>query len=122
VLVITARGGKRWTIPKGVVERSMTPAASAAKEAYEEAGVMGAVDGTPIGSYDYEKWGGTCHVEVFPMLVSAVLDDWPEAHGRRRRWLSIEEAADAVSSDDVRRLLREFGARSYGDPGSAPMP
>jgi phosphohistidine phosphatase len=41
VLVITSRKGTRWVLPKGIVEPGMTAAASAAKEAMEEAGVEG---------------------------------------------------------------------------------
>lgn len=111
VLLITSRGGKRWTIPKGVVERGMTAAASAAKEAYEEAGVRGDVGTSPLGSYEYEKWGGTCHVEVYPLHVREVLDPWPESHARRRRWLSVGEATAAVANDDLRRVLSAFDAR-----------
>ena len=44
VLLVTSRKGTRWVLPKGVVEPGMTPAASAAREALEEAGIRG-VDG-----------------------------------------------------------------------------
>jgi phosphohistidine phosphatase len=110
VLLITSRGGKRWAIPKGVVERGMTAAASAAQEAYEEAGVRGDVGDVPLGSYEYEKWGGTCAVEVYAMHVREVLDDWPEPH-RQRRWLSLDEAASTVETDDLRRMFTALAGR-----------
>ena len=105
VLLITSRRRRRWTLPKGIVERGMTAAASAAKEAYEEAGVRGDVGSVPLGAYDYRKWGGTCRVEVYPLRVLEELDAWPEAHERERRWLPLAEAIDAVRKDDLRRLL-----------------
>ena len=114
VLLITSRGGRRWTIPKGVVERHMTAAASAAKEAYEEAGVRGDVDAASLGSYEYEKWGGTCAVEVYAMRVTEVLDDWPESR-RRRRWLSLDEAASALETDGPRRMLAALADRLRGE-------
>lgn len=50
VLLITSRKRKRWVLPKGVVEPGMTPAGSAEKEAFEEAGIEGRVDDRPLGS------------------------------------------------------------------------
>jgi phosphohistidine phosphatase len=55
VLLVTSRKGKRWVLPKGVVEPDLTPAVSAEKEAMEEAGVRGAVDDEPLGTYEYRK-------------------------------------------------------------------
>ena len=39
VLLVTSFGGKRWVLPKGIVEKGYSPSRSAAKEAWEEAGV-----------------------------------------------------------------------------------
>jgi phosphohistidine phosphatase len=55
VLLVTSRKGKHWVLPKGVVEPDLTPAVSAEKEAMEEAGVRGAVDDEPLGTYEYRK-------------------------------------------------------------------
>jgi 8-oxo-dGTP pyrophosphatase MutT (NUDIX family) len=105
VLLVTSRTGKRWVLPKGVVEPGMTPAASAEKEALEEAGVRGAVGDQPIGAYCYRKWRGTCTVEVFLMRVTEVLRAWPEAGSRRREWLTLAEARERVDEADLRRIL-----------------
>ena len=86
VLLISSRGGKRWVLPKGIVEPGMTPVASAMKEALEEAGVEGDVGREPLGAYRYRKWGGICEVTVYPYAVSNELENWPEAEWRRRRW------------------------------------
>jgi len=43
VLLITSSDGQHWVIPKGVIEPGMSAAESAAKEAYEEAGIRGRV-------------------------------------------------------------------------------
>ena len=65
LMVITSRGRKRWIIPKGVIEKDLSPAESAVKEAFEEAGIRGRVSEIPLGEYQYQKWGGTCTVQVF---------------------------------------------------------
>jgi phosphohistidine phosphatase len=109
VLLVTSRSGKRWIVPKGIVEKQLTPAESAAKEAWEEAGVRGALLPGPIGSYRYEKWGGTCTVEVFVLRVEEWADQWPEPE-RRRRWAGLEEAAGEVREPDLAALVRTVAA------------
>ncbi len=105
VLIISSSGGKRWVVPKGIVEPGLSPAASAAAEAAEEAGVEGAVGITPLGRYRYQKWGGTCEVEVYPMLVHHELAEWPESSLRRRRWLPVDEAAKEVGRKELGELI-----------------
>jgi len=93
IMVIASRKGTRWVIPKGVKEPELSLRDSAGKEALEEAGVRGRLDEQPIGHYDYKKWGGVCHVAVFPMEVSESVpeDEWEESH-RERRWLEARTA------------------------------
>ncbi len=107
-LLITSRKRRRWILPKGICERGMSASASAAKEALEEAGVRGRVAAEPLGRYEYRKWGGTCRVEVFTMLVEEILERWPEQF-RDREWLTPEEAAGRVEEEDLGRLLLAVG-------------
>ncbi len=110
ILLVTSRKRKRWVIPKGICEPDLSAAESAAKEAFEEAGIRGRVSGEPVGRYDYRKWGGTCRVEVFTMAVETVLDEWPEDF-RDRRWLRPEEAVLRVEEAGLQRLLRSTAER-----------
>jgi 8-oxo-dGTP pyrophosphatase MutT (NUDIX family) len=112
VLLITSRKRKRWVLPKGVVEPGMTPADSAAKEAFEEAGIEGTVDGRPLGSYRYRKWGGTCTVEVFAMRVAEETAGWPEADIRTREWVPLADAAGRVEEADLKRMIAELVERA----------
>ena len=104
VLLVTSRGRKRWVLPKGVVEPDLSAVDSAVKEAWEEAGVEGIVNSRALGSYTYEKWGGQCAVQVFPMLVKRVSEVWPEST-RGRRWFEPEVAAREVDEPGLRELL-----------------
>ena len=119
VLLITSRGGRRWVLPKGIVDPGLSAPASAAKEALEEAGIEGAVWDRAVGSYSQEKWGGTCCIEVFPMQVTAQLEDWPEATMRRRKWLSLKAARKRVEDTGLRTILqnlpRELAARAESE-------
>lgn len=107
--MISSRSGKRWVVPKGIVEPDLSPADSAANEAWEEAGVRGSVRPGAVGTYQYEKWGGTCTVEVFVLDVEQVEDTWPEQDFRRRRWLTVDEAADLVREDGLAEMIRALG-------------
>lgn len=108
VLLITSRRRKRWIIPKGIVEPDLSPAESAAKEALEEAGVTGILHPDEIGEYAYEKWGGICHVKVFLLQVTQVLDSWEESFLRDRRWLSLPDAIELIEERDLQNILRSI--------------
>ena len=108
VLLITSIRGQRWIIPKGLVEPGMSPAESAAKEAFEEAGIRGRVAPDPLGEYSYRKWGGTCQVLVFLMEVTAVLEQWEEMDVRRRKWLRAYEAAERVREPELQQWLHDL--------------
>ncbi len=55
VLLVSSRETRRWVIPKGWPMAGLSDAESAAREAFEEAGVEGKVAGKPIGSFAYDK-------------------------------------------------------------------
>lgn len=109
VLLITSRKRRRWIVPKGVVEPGMSPAESAAKEAYEEAGIKGTVLPGSLGSYEYEKWGGICRVEIFAMAVEEQLNAWPEAF-RDRQWFGVPQAVERVSDSVLKGLIASLAS------------
>src|SRR5262245_16490511 len=88
VCLITSSNGKRWVIPKGLIDPGHTAGESALLEAWEEAGLVGVLRPEPVGSYLYSKYGETYHVTVFLMEVTEAKTDWPERQLRQRLWLS----------------------------------
>src|SRR5262249_48004872 len=87
VMLVTSRETRRWIIPKGWPHKGKAPHHSAAREAFEEAGVVGAVRRHPLGSFAYEKRFKNgrvvlCEVHVFPLKVRRQNKQWPE---RRQR-------------------------------------
>jgi len=120
VLLVSSRSGKRWLLPKGIVEPGMSAGDSALKEALEEAGVDGAVGGRSLGSYRYRKWGGTCEVEIYPLRVRNELDEWPESQIRRRRWHSVRVAMRRIENKGLRRIVKDLPAAA--DPANTPWP
>ncbi len=113
VMLITSRGTGRWIVPKGWPMAGLKPWRAAAREAYEEAGIVGEIDKRAAGRYDYEKLleDGTvtrCHVDVFPLRVEEELARWPEQDQRTRRWFSPEQAAALVQEEGLQSLLAEL--------------
>lgn len=111
VLLITSRETHRWIIPKGWPMRGLPPREVAAREAFEEAGLVGTIVGKhAIGSYHYIKrlpdgQQARCHVKVFLLSVDHQADDWQEKAEREWRWLSPEKAAGLVEESGLAELL-----------------
>ncbi|NOQ35565.1 MAG: NUDIX domain-containing protein, partial [Methylococcaceae bacterium] len=99
-LLISTSSKNRWGLPKGIVEPAYTPQASAAKEAWEEAGIEGVVADEALGRYTHEKWGGVCSIAVYPMAVTSIIsaDKWIESD-RLRQWYTPEQAAELLPSE-----------------------
>ncbi|HSS15086.1 MAG TPA: NUDIX hydrolase [Rhizomicrobium sp.] len=113
VLLITSLNSKRWILPKGWPEPELGPAENAAREAFEEAGVVGKISAQPIGSYHYlkeRKEGGgiPCSVEVFALEVTKQLDEWPEKGSRKFSWLPVDQAAAHLAEPGLRQILKDF--------------
>lgn len=118
VMLVTSRESRRWVIPKGNLSSGLSPHDGAAAEAEEEAGVIGRVCPTPLGSYRYRKRRGSgaslmVNVEVFPLAVTEELPAWKEQGERDRRWFTLNEAADAVAEPDLRDLIRSFSTSEF---------
>ena len=105
VCLVTSRSGRRWVIPKGQIDPGHTAGEAALIEAWEEAGVLGALDPEPAGTYHYEKFGLDHHVTVFVMRVTDQKSDWPEQLDRRREWVPFETAAEWIDDPGLRDLL-----------------
>jgi len=110
IVLITSLKSKKWIVPKGVVEKGMTPQESAAKEAFEEAGVIGIPGVREIGAYQYEKWGGICTVKVYTMEVEELLNEWDESCKRERLVEDIDKAVELIANNDLKIMIKNFFA------------
>ncbi len=106
ICLVTSSSGKRWVIPKGLIDPGKTAGEIALQEAWEEAGLVGVLQQEPVGSYLYDKYGGTCHVTVFCMQVTEAAEQWPERSQRQRCWLSPAQALTRIEERGLRDLLR----------------
>lgn len=115
IMLVTSRDTGRWVLPKGWTEKDVTGSELAAKEAFEEAGIVGEAAPELVGSCRYLKRlprGRVieCEVRVFPMRVDRLVDDWPERGQRTRRWFTPAQAAVEVEEGDLAMLLLRLAA------------
>jgi len=113
VLLITTKQSKRWIIPKGRPIGGLKPAKCAAREAFEEAGVRGAVGKKPIGAFRFVKTVDDslsllCRVRVYPMKVKRHMRSWPEALDRTQRWFEPAAALAAVNDVGLKTVISRF--------------
>lgn len=107
ICLVTSSNGKRWVIPKGLIEPGQTAGETALQEAWEEAGLVGTLRQEPIGSFVYEKWCGACHVTVFVMDVTEMKQDWPERTIRQRIWTTPAGAVERLDDVGLVEIINE---------------
>jgi len=110
-VLLVSRSTSGWGFPKGGIKRAQTATVAARAECLEEAGVLGRIDPTPLGSYRYRKRGQPRRVQVFAMLAERLLERWDEEGRRARVWVSLREATRMLSSDNARPMLSALRER-----------
>ena len=119
VLMVTNRGRKRkrWILPKGWPVGGLDLPGSAQQEAWEEAGVRGQARPEPVGQYLHanlhaDDFVQQIEVRVYRIDQPTMLDDYPEARQRDRRWLPLAEVASIVDQPGLAALLRQLAERA----------
>jgi 8-oxo-dGTP pyrophosphatase MutT (NUDIX family) len=111
VLLVTSRDTGRWIIPKGWPVKRKSPHKSAAREALEEAGVIGRINRRPLGAFSYKKRLKSgkvviCEVQVFVMKVKRRVGNWLEKGQRKAKWLPRTKAAKTVGDRVLGTIIR----------------
>src|SRR3712207_2356366 len=105
-MLVTSRETKRWVIPKGNPIAGLPSYLAAAREAYEEAGVIGTPTDAVIGRFCYDKKrkNGTTRratVQVYALPVVTQLERWPECEERETAWFARDDAATRVDEPEL---------------------
>ena len=127
ILLVTTRQSRCWIVPKGWPIKGLKPAKSAAREAFEEAGVGGRIGGKSIGLLlDETGIRVSCEVRVFPLLVKRQSEVWPEREQRVVQW-APNRAVSLIREPELKALVAAFAkraavrraqaSRSYGRQG-----
>ena len=118
ILIVTTRQSRRWIVPKGWPIKRLTPSRSAAREAFEEAGVRGKIGARPIGNFRYKKAAdengaeANCEVKVFPLLVKRQSATWPEFGQRVAQWVDPEKAISLIRVPELKLMVAKFAKRA----------
>ena len=105
VLLITTRNDN-WGLPKGNLIKKIGARKTALQEAYEEAGVIGEIEGkgkqfTPSDNVCYHFW---------PMNVEKELNQWPESRSRTRKWVKPEKALQLIKREAAKEAIQTFAS------------
>jgi 8-oxo-dGTP pyrophosphatase MutT (NUDIX family) len=99
ILLISKRRAHKWGIPKGRLVSHLSFAENAAKEAFEEGGVIGRISPDAVGIFRAQKRADNqlaplvIEVWVYLLEVTAACAKWPEKGKRQTRRVSCEMAA-----------------------------
>ncbi|MBZ0178730.1 MAG: NUDIX hydrolase [Melioribacteraceae bacterium] len=115
LLLITSRKKKSWIFPKGIIENKLSPQQSAAKEAIEEAGVMGKVFKKKVGKYYLQKWDGICEVKIYLMEVDKILKSWQEEKIRNRKWVSVDAAKELIKNKQLQKIVKNLDKSDFAN-------
>ncbi len=114
-LLVKTRGGTKWTFPKGDPDRSLTHSQAAEREAWEEAGVHGAIEPKHFHLYLHSKgvfWKPSgireYVVKAFLLEVDGVGDS--HEHDRNPTWFSAYEARNILAEGREVKYAKEIQA------------
>ncbi len=124
VLLITSRRRGRWIVPKGWLVKGRSPAQSAAREAFEEAGrhrprLSGA---GRLCLHEVRRGRVRRAVAASPVQPACAghAHHWREKEQRQRRWYPAAAAPEIIAEPDLARLVHAWQSRlaaSAGDGG-----
>ncbi len=107
IILITAKNPrKNWIVPKGHIEKELSPEKSAAKEALEEAGLKGNIRSEIIGSVCYIKKNKKHKVDFYPFHVTEILGNWPEKEQRERIAVEQDYVKRFVLDEELLRIIK----------------
>ena len=122
-LFVKSSSGRR-IFPKGKVEKGEDPWDSAAREAKEEAGVLGNVSQRPLTTFWFERPKRGTRELVTVYLLEVVVDKVLREDGRKPKWWTLDRALEklskkkqAANAEELKRVVQEAHAAIGGNSG-----
>ena len=111
VMLVTPSAGGGWILPKGNIAKRMDTLKSAAKEAFEEAGVVGECENNVLGVINFSKTAsGIASARIYPLAIQRILPRWEEEGTRSRRLFLIDRAIRIMKTEESAEVLRNLKA------------
>ncbi|MFQ6015232.1 MAG: NUDIX hydrolase [Anaerolineae bacterium] len=109
VVLVATKGGERWGLPKGWLEKGEKAEEAACREVEEETGLLVTVL-KELDTIDYWYYPdkSTRHHKFVDFFLMACQGGRVENHDwevEEARWFPIEEALDKISYDSERKML-----------------
>ena len=109
VMLVTPSAGGGWILPKGNIAKRMDTLKSAAKEAFEEAGVVGECENNVLGVINFSKTAsGIASARIYPLAIQRILPRWEEEGTRSRRLFLIDRAIRIMKTEESAEVLRNL--------------
>jgi 8-oxo-dGTP pyrophosphatase MutT (NUDIX family) len=115
ILLISKRRAHKWGIPKGRLVPHLSFAENAAKEAFEEGGVIGRISPDAVGVFRAQKRSDhrlaplVIEVWVYLLEVTTICAKWPEKGKRQTRWVSCEIARRQLREPALMHICNRLG-------------
>ena len=104
LLVSAAKRVGAWVLPAGGVEPGETPAESALRELWEEAGARAVAAGSPLLIlHDHKKRSRTTFFAACIVDDAALDGEYPEQAMRTREWVPLADAPAALAESPAAR-------------------
>lgn len=106
VMLVRSKRTGQWGIPKGGIEPGELSWKAAEREAFEEAGVVGVANSSPVGHFSYTKHGNLnrYRLAVHVLVQERIVDQYPEQGVRERRLFPITDAIEALKSSETSHM------------------
>lgn len=109
IVLISTRGGRTLSLPKGLIEPGENPEQAAIREVQEETGCRGEIEDF-LGKieYWYSLEGAKIHKFVYYYLIKYTSGD-VNLHDReveQASWFDIEQAIEKASYENEREVIR----------------
>ena len=106
VMLVTSRSGDSWILPKGNRAKKRSDRVQVKREAFEEAGLQGALDRR---RFDFKSSGNSKKLRIYSMRIRKLHINFPEKKERKRILLPFDQAEKIVKKEylEVVRELRK---------------
>ena len=108
IVLVTTRRGQKWICPKGQPETGLSGATVAEHEAFEEAGVSGALDKSVHDQFERKRHGDRITTRLYLLRVSKLHKRWPEQRERKRAVVSLPKALSMVEDRRLRKCIEQL--------------